>query len=131
MNTPSFNPKKNYLVYISDIIDAIEHIEEYCASVNEENFSRDTLLQDAVIRRFQIIGEAAVKIPDELRKKFPKIPWKKIVAQRNLIIHDYATVRCEEVWIVIQKDFPILKQQLVAVKKYLQKHPPAFISSGT
>ncbi|MBU1327081.1 DUF86 domain-containing protein [Patescibacteria group bacterium] len=125
MNIPSFNPKKNYLVYISDIIDAIEHIESYCTRVNEANFSRDTLLQDAVIRRFQIIGEAAGKIPDELRKKFPNIPWKKIVAQRNLIIHDYATVRFEEVWMVIQKDFPVLKPQLIEVKKYLQKHPPA------
>lgn len=122
MNIPSFNPKKNYVVYISDIIDAIEHIEAYCASENEANFSQDTLLQDAVIRRFQIIGEAAGKIPDALRRKFPNIPWKKIVAQRNLIIHDYATVRSEEVWMVIQKDLPALKTQLVAVKKYLQKY---------
>lgn len=129
MNTPSFNPKKNYVVYILDIIDAIEHIEAYCTSVNEANFSRDTQLQDAVIRRFQIIGEAAGKIPDELRRKFPNIPWKKIVAQRNLIIHDYATVRSEEVWMVIQKDLPALKPQLVAAKEYLQKHPS--ISSGT
>jgi uncharacterized protein with HEPN domain len=129
MNTPSFNPKKNYVVYISDIIDAIEHIEAYCKGVNEADFSRDTLLQDAVIRRFQIIGEAAGKIPDELRRKFPNIPWKKIVAQRNLIIHDYATVRYEEVWMVIQKDLPVLKPHLIAMKKHLQKHPPA--SSGT
>lgn len=129
MNIHSFNPKKNYVVYILDIIDAIEHIETYCANVNEADFSRDTLLQDAVIRRFQIIGEAAGKIPDELREKFPNIPWKKIVAQRNLIIDNYATVRSEEVWIVIQKDLPVLKPQLVAVKEYLQKHP--FTSSGT
>lgn len=129
MSIPSFKPEKNYVVYILDIIDAIEHIETYCANVNEADFSRNTLLQDAVIRRFQIIGEAAGKIPDELREKFPNIPWKKIVAQRNLIIHDYATVRYEEVWMVIQKDFPTLKPKLVAVKKYLQKHQST--SSGT
>lgn len=117
------------MVYISDIIDAIEHIEAYCKSVNEEHFSRDILLQDAVIRRFQIIGEAAGKIPDALRRKFPNIPWKKIVAQRNLIIHDYATVRSEEVWVVIQKDLPALKRELIAAKEYLQKHPST--SSGT
>ena len=88
MNIPSFNPKKNYLTYIQDIIGSIEHIEMYCKGVKEIDFSRDTQLQDAVIRRFQIIGEAAGKIPDILRKKFPIVPWKKIVAQRNLIIHD-------------------------------------------
>jgi uncharacterized protein with HEPN domain len=121
MNIPSFNPKKNYTVFIADSIDAIEHIERYCKGVNEEDFSRDSQLQDAVIRRFQIIGEAAGNIPDTLRKKFPKIPWKKIVAQRNLIIHDYATVRHEEVWMVMKKDLPVLKRQLIAVKKYLQK----------
>lgn len=122
MNTPSFNPKKNYVLYIADIIDAIDHIETYCKGVNEEKFSRNIQLQDAVIRRFEIIGEAAGKIPYELRMKFSDVPWKKIVAQRNLIIHDYATVRSEEVWIVIQNDLPILKRQLIPVKEYLQKH---------
>ncbi len=121
MSIPSFNPKKNYLLYILDIIDAIEHIDEYCKGITEAGFSRNIQLQDAVIR--QIIGEAAAKIPDELRKKSPTIPWKKIVAQRNLIIHDYTTVRCEEVWIVIKKDIPVLKRQLISVKKHLQKHP--------
>jgi uncharacterized protein with HEPN domain len=121
MSIPSFNPKKNYLVYITDIIEAIDLIESYCKGISEEGFSRDIQLQDAVLRRFQVIGEAAGNIPDALRKKFSKIPWKKIVAQRNLIIHNYATVRPHEVWMVIQKDLPVLKPQLRAVKKYLQK----------
>ncbi|KKS89197.1 MAG: hypothetical protein UV63_C0022G0016 [Microgenomates group bacterium GW2011_GWC1_43_11] len=121
MSIPSFNPKKNYLVYITDIIEAIDLIDIYCKGVSEERFSQDIQLQDSVIRRFQIIGEAAGHIPDELRKEFPNIPWKKIVAQRNLIIHDYATVRSGEVWMVIQKDLPVLKPQLIVVKEYLQK----------
>ena len=109
------------MVYIADIIESIDLIEAYCKGISEEHFSRDTQLQDAVLRRFQIIGEAAGNIPNVLRKKFPKIPWKKIVAQRNLIIHDYATVRPHEVWMVIKKDLPVLKPQLMAVKEYLQK----------
>jgi len=121
MSILSFNPKKNYLVFIIDIIEAIDLIESYCKGINEERFSKDIQLQDAVLRRFQIIGEAAGKIPDALRKEFPEIPWKKIVAQRNLIIHDYATVRPHEVWMVVQKDLPVLKPQLIAVKEYLQK----------
>lgn len=124
MSIPSFNPKKNYLVYITDIIEAIDLIESYCKGINEDRFSKDIQLQDAVLRRFQIIGEAAGNIPDALRKKFSKIPWKKIVAQRNLIIHDYATVQSGEVWMVIQKDLQVLKPQLIAVKEYLQKDQP-------
>ncbi|TAL63403.1 MAG: DUF86 domain-containing protein [Bacteroidetes bacterium] len=74
------------------------------------------------MRRFQIIGEAGANIPEEIRVKFPDIPWKKIVAQRNLIIHDYATVRFGEIWRVIQEDLPVLQPQLVVVKEHLQQN---------
>lgn len=120
MRIPSFNPEKNYLVYILDILEAIERILFYCQGIDEVAFSQDGKLQDAVIRRFQIIGEAAGRIPEEIRTTFPDIPWKKIVAQRNLIIHDYATVRPGEVWRVIQKDLPTLNEQLSKVKTYLE-----------
>lgn len=108
-------------MYIADIIDAIDHIQSYCKDISEEMFSQNILLQDAVIRRVQIIGEAAAKIPDIVRKQYPKVAWKQIVAQRNLIIHDYATVRPHEVWMVIKKDLPVLKSQLMVVKDHLQK----------
>lgn len=121
MNTPSFNPEKNYLVYVLDMAEAIGRIESYCKGVNEGVFSHDTQLQDAVIRCFQIIGEAAGKMPEELRTQFPKIPWRKIVALRNLIIHDYANVAYSEVWRVIQEDIPKLRENIEQMKVSLDK----------
>ena len=121
MNIPSFDPKKNYLVYILDILEAIDRIQEYCQGVDEILFSQDLKLRDAVIRRFQIIGEAAAKVPEVIRLKYPQIPWKKVVAQRNLIIHDYATVRYTEIWRVITEDLPNLKPHLDQVKADLEQ----------
>jgi len=121
MSIPSFNPDKNYLVYIVDILDSIDLINEYIHDIDEIQFSQDIQLQDAIIRRFQIIGEASAKIPGIIRDRFPNIPWKKIVAQRNLIIHNYAKVRPSEIWQVIIADLPTLKKQLLPVKKALSK----------
>lgn len=103
----------------------MEHITRYCADATEEDFSQDMKLQDAVIRRFQIIGEAAGKVPDQIRMQYPDIPWKKIVAMRNLIIHDYANVNPNEIWQVIQADLPTLAQQLSLVREQLGKETPA------
>lgn len=68
-----------------------------------------------MVRRFQVIGEAAGKIPKEMRAQFPDVPWAKIVALRNLIIHDYTNVDYSEVWRVVQKELPLLKTQLLLV----------------
>ena len=122
MNTPSFNPEKNYLVYVLDMSEAIGRIASYCRGVDEVVFSHDTQLQDAVIRCFQIIGEAAGKMPEALRTQFPKIPWRKIVALRNLIIHDYANVAYDEVWRVIQEDLPELRENIEHMKGALDKN---------
>lgn len=120
MNIPSFDPEKNYLIYILDMHEAIEKIQEYVGNMTEVEFSKNMLVQDAVIRRLQIIGEAAGRVPQKIREKFIAVPWKKIVAFRNLIIHDYATVKFSEVWRVIQEELLKLQKQLEEVKKNLE-----------
>ena len=104
-----------------DIIDAIEHIQKYTNTLNEQAFSQNIQTQDAVIRRFQIIGEAASRIPDTIRNQYPDIAWKKIVGQRNFIIHDYASIRPQEIWRVIQEDLPDLLPKMKVILSALEK----------
>ncbi len=119
MNIPSFDPERNYLVYLLDMLEAIERIEAYTKDLTEVAFSQNLAMQDAVVQRLQIIGEAARHIPDKIRLQFPQVPWQKIVAMRNLLIHDYAHVDEHEVWRVVQEDLRVLHKQLLSVKKAL------------
>lgn len=103
------------------MIEAIELIQKYLTGVMEIQFSADTELQDAVIRRAMIIGEAAAKIPDEIKRLDPTIPWTTIIAFRNVAIHDYANVSMGKVWEIYKQDLPPLYTQLTSL---LRKLPP-------
>jgi uncharacterized protein with HEPN domain len=104
--------KKDYKIYIEDMLASIEHISTFIQTINEEQFSRDIQLQDAVIRRLGIIGEAAARLTNEIREKAQKIPWKSIVGLRNIVIHEYSNIKLGEVWDVVQNDLPSLKDEL-------------------
>ncbi len=107
--------KKDYRVYIDDMLEAINKIAEYVAGGDEVRFSRDTEKQDAVIRRLGIIGEAATRLPQEIRVLAPSVPWKSVVGLRNIVIHEYATVSMGKAWKVTQTDLPKLKDALVSL----------------
>lgn len=113
--------KKDYRVYIDDMLEAIEKISEYVVDGDEVRFSRDTQQQDAVIRRFTIIGEAATRLPQEIRSLAPTIPWKSVVGLRNIVIHEYANVSLGKAWEVTQTDMPKLKEALMSLRAVLEK----------
>lgn len=84
--------KKKDIVYIKNIRDAIELILDYTKEINKQNFNSKVMLQDAVIRRIQVIGEAVKNISPAFRKKYSGIPWTKIAGMRDKITHGYFNV---------------------------------------
>jgi uncharacterized protein with HEPN domain len=108
-------------VYIEDMIEAIELVQKYLSGISEEQFSRDTETQDAVIRRLMIIGEAASKLSDDVKNMVAEIPWRTIISFRNVAIHDYTNVAMGKVWEIYRQDLPLLHNQL---KTLLDKLPP-------
>ena len=104
--------KKDDTVYLRHILDAIEKIEGYLKSVSAEQFLQDRLLQDGVVRRLEIIGEASRNLSDELRQKHPEVPWGQIIGLRNRITHAYFNVDLHIVWEIVQNDLSPLKQQV-------------------
>lgn len=104
--------KRNYKVYLDDILESIERIEEYMQDKDEVDFKRDIELQDAVLRRLEIIGEAVKHIPLNIKDKNQEIEWRKIAGARDIFIHEYFGIRLERIWFTVVKDIPQLKQQI-------------------
>ena len=95
-----------------DIIEAARLAISYVEGLTKEAFLQSTQLQDSVIRRIEIIGEAARRISLETRAANPGIPWNEMIGIRNLMIHDYDGVDLEIVWQTIQQDLPSLIAQI-------------------
>jgi uncharacterized protein with HEPN domain len=89
---------RKFKLYIQDIIDSIINLQEYTNGMNFEEFRKDKKTIDAVIRNFEIIGEATKNVPDEIRNKHNSIPWKDMAGMRDKLIHQYFGVKINVVW---------------------------------
>ncbi len=96
-------------LYLTHIKESVERIEEYTRQ-GHDCFVGSPLIQDAVIRNFEIIGEAVKQISGPTLDKIPEIPWRQISGFRDVLIHDYMGVDLEEVWKVIEDHLPNLKE---------------------
>ena len=104
--------KRDYKLYLNDIKDCIGFIEEYMKNISEEGFNKNKLLQDAVIRRLEIIGEASRNIPRALKEKNKHIPWFDMSQFRDLIAHGYYEVSINRVWKVFKDELPKIKKAI-------------------
>jgi uncharacterized protein with HEPN domain len=98
--------------YLQHILDSIELIQEYTFEFDIDKFLQNKLVQDAVIRNFEIIGEATKKLDNTFREKHSDIEWKKISGMRDKLIHDYLGVDIFAVWRVIEQILPDLKSKI-------------------
>jgi uncharacterized protein with HEPN domain len=101
--------------YLRHALDACERIDEYTRNQTLAGFLGSRILQDAVLRNFEVLGEAIVQLRDDdplLLGRFPQVAWKETIAFRNRLIHGYANVDFAVVWQTIQADLPRLRAQL-------------------
>ena len=103
-------------LFIEDVLKSIINIEEFTKGLNKERFYKDNLRQSAVIRQLEIIGEAVKNISSSFRERYPHIPWKDIAGFRDILSHAYFGVSMDRVWNIIEKDLPILKEEIKKIK---------------
>ena len=102
--------KRDYKLYINDIRESIIQIEKYLKNISEEEFKRNNFIQDAVIRRLEIIGEASKSIPRSLKEKNKQVPWTAMTHFRDLIVHSYFSTSIQRIWIASTKELKIIKE---------------------
>jgi uncharacterized protein with HEPN domain len=103
---------KKWSFRLQHILHAIEKIQRYTEEHTEESFGSDEKTIDAVIRNFQVIGEAARLIPDNVQSAHPDIPWSDMQKMRHVLVHDYDKVDAAMVWRTVQQDLPPLVEPL-------------------
>ncbi len=113
--------KRDILLYIQDIIRSMEAIEQFVEGMDLDQFIHDDRTSSAVIRKFEIIGEASKYIPNDIRNQFPLIPWKDMAGMRDVLIHAYFGIDHQLVWDSVKKEIPGMKTLLKTMLADLAK----------
>lgn len=111
--------KRDSKLLLIDILDAIEKINKYTSGLSYDLFIADSKTLDAVIRNFEIISEAANRLPEEFKDKYPSINWFRIIGFRNRIVHDYMGIDYKIVWTIVQKDLAKLSTDIESISQSL------------
>lgn len=111
---------REWRFYIDDMIAFAEKVLAYTAGMDQSAFVANALVYDATLRNLELIGEAATRVPDDVRQAHPQVPWRMIIATRNRLIHAYLGIDIDTLWSVVVTDVPALLPRLRAIRL----HPP-------
>lgn len=103
---------KDYKILVEHILESIKWIEKYTENISEDDFLKSTQIQDSVIRRLEVIGEAIGNFPQKIKKEHPDVRWDEISGMRNFLIHEYFGVDLHLIWNTVENDIPKLKKQM-------------------
>jgi len=106
-------PSRTWLARIDDILEAIDKIERYTHGLDFAAWQNDEKTVDAVIRNFEVIGEASSHLPIEIQEQYEDVPWGMMKGIRNILSHEYFGVDLEILWKTVKEDLPILKKRLL------------------
>ena len=102
-------------IFLEDIIQSADKIRRYTKGLEYDDFVRNEMVTDAVLRNIEIIGEAAGNIPEDIRSLYPHIPWRRIVGLRNIVIHAYFNVDLNIIWQIVTVNLPEIRDDIRSV----------------
>jgi len=104
--------KRDYNLFLDDIVESIRHIEDFIYGFTYERFCKDEKTLSAVIRKLEVIGEASKQIPQSFKDQYPDLPWTEMARMRDKLIHGYFGVNPEIIWRVIRERLPEIGKQI-------------------
>lgn len=110
---------RNYRLYVKDIFEAMDAVQTFVEGMDFDALVADDKTASAVVRKLEIIGEATKNVPEEIRKKYPQVPWRQMAGMRDQIIHAYFAVDYAVVWDTLKTDIPSLQPIIAQILKDL------------
>jgi uncharacterized protein with HEPN domain len=113
--------RKTYKMFVEDILEVMDKIERYTKGLSYETFVKNDMAIDAVIRNLEIIGEASKNLPEDVKEKYPDIPWRRMIGLRNIAVHEYFGVDLGIIWEIVTRNLPETRPKIIAMLKSLNK----------
>jgi uncharacterized protein with HEPN domain len=113
--------KKDPKIFLKHILESIEKIEEFTKGIYRDEFFDLIQVQDAVIRRIEIIGEATKSLPDEFRERHEDVPWSEMARTRDKLIHGYFGIDLDLLFDIVEEDLPELKEKISRILEKMEK----------
>jgi len=102
-------------LYLTDILEAADHIASFINGADFESFESSEMLRSAVVQKLSVIGEAAARVSDDLKCRYPQVPWPQVVAFRNILVHAYFGIDWDVVWRAAKNRCPVLRDEVATI----------------